>query len=271
MPTEMKILYEHHEDIKRLNFIAEQVDSYGAESPKVLDVGCGNGIISIALGSLGYQVTGIDIDPDSIEFAKKNNPYDNVDFVVMNVEDELLNEKFDIVICSEVIEHLYQPTKFLMHIREKIRPGGMVIITVTNGYGPREMLMTRPMQFLTKKGFGNQLLKLKKLLGYKGATVQSSNPDLTHVKFFRLSALIKTMGELGFDREAFGKADAFGRVFPFSMLTNNFPKLQKLDCKLADFLPKYFSSGFYTSWIYSPKTARQKSGFYSRFRKFQAA
>ena len=65
--------YKDAEDLKRLDFIVDAVNSLNNPQAKVLDIGCGNGNISMALGSLGYNVTGVDIDTVSIEKANAKN------------------------------------------------------------------------------------------------------------------------------------------------------------------------------------------------------
>jgi len=254
----MNVHYTHHEDIKRLNFIKDQVLDMKRKEIRILDVGCGNGIISIALGSLGFEVLGIDIDPASIQKANELNKFPNVSFMVMDVEDEMLNDSFDVVICSEVLEHLHHPEKIIRDIHDSMKPDSLFIVTTPNGYGPREVLMTKPMQAINRYGFGKVLYKVKRMLGYEGASIQSSNPDLEHIQFFKRSDLIHLIESYGFKMKAFGRADFLDRVFPFSLFANRFPALQRLDCKLADILPRYCTSGFYTSWSMVVKTQRIK-------------
>jgi len=74
---------------------------------KILDAGCGNGFIAGQLAEMGHQVTAIDLSEDGIIVANKEYP--NVHFLVHSVYDELndLIGEVDVVISSEVIEHLY--------------------------------------------------------------------------------------------------------------------------------------------------------------------
>lgn len=57
---------------------------------------------------------------------------------------------------------------------EFLKPGGVFVATVPNGYGPREMLITRPMQYLHRKGLDKPIVAFKKMLGYNAKTLQSS-------------------------------------------------------------------------------------------------
>ena len=62
--------YSDIEDLKRLDFIVNSIKALNNPEAKILDIGCGNGNISLALGSIGYHVTGVDID-DRIRLPNK--------------------------------------------------------------------------------------------------------------------------------------------------------------------------------------------------------
>ena len=240
--------YTEPEDIKRLDFIVNQIDQACNQGARVLDVGCGNGNISKALGSLGYIVTGIDISAASVEQASKHNPFENVNFKVADAEKLAETETFDAVVCSEVLEHLNEPKHLVSALQKLTADTGILVITVPNGYGPRELLVTQPIIWLEKNGFGKTIASIKRALGYANATVQSSNPDLTHIQFFTTRTLKKTIEPFGFKSVQWGKANCIEKVFPFSFLANRMKILKKWDCSLANYLPLWCTSGFYTSW-----------------------
>jgi 2-polyprenyl-3-methyl-5-hydroxy-6-metoxy-1,4-benzoquinol methylase len=240
--------YKDAEDFKRLDFIVERIQKNCLPGASVLDIGCGNGNIARVMGSLGYNVLAVDIDENSIEKAKSMNPFPNVTFQMIDAEEFVSVKTFDAIICSEVLEHLHDYKKLLRSIHQMLNPDGVFILTIPNGYGPREMIITKPVQTLINMGFEKPLMKVKKALGYGQGTIQSSNPDLTHIQFFSKRGLFKEVRKENFELESFRKADSLERVIPFSMLAKRNYKLQELDCKMADFLPSYLASGFYTSW-----------------------
>jgi len=102
---------------------------------KILDAGCGNGFIAGRLADMGHQVTAFDLSEDGIAIAKEKYP--NVRFDVRSVYDEVndLIDQVDIIISSEVIEHLYYPQRFLKNMHPILCEGGFLILTTPyHGY-----------------------------------------------------------------------------------------------------------------------------------------
>ena len=249
--------YNRIADRKRVDFIASVLKESLPVNGKILDVGCGNGVISRHLGRLGYNVLGIDVSEKTIENARKINPMPNVKFMTKSAEELVASgETYDAVICSEVLEHLNEPGQLLTVLHDCLAENGKLIITVPNGKGPRETLVTKPILSLRKKNnwMWRTILKIKKMLGYSGTTVQSAADNLDHIQFFSKTDLEKLSRRYGFRITGFGKSNFVEDVFPFSILTNRISLLQKLDCKIADVLPYHFTGGFFTVWEKSKET-----------------
>jgi 2-polyprenyl-3-methyl-5-hydroxy-6-metoxy-1,4-benzoquinol methylase len=243
--------FERIADIIRLNFIVDALDKKLPKGAEVLDVGCGNGVISRSLGEKGFQVKGIDISEKAIARARELNHFPNVQFEVVGAEKLVADGHcYHAVICSEVLEHLSEPGKLLAVLYQLLDPQGLLIVTVPNGWGPRELLVTRPVIALQKKD--NWLWKFvkatKKAFGYKGTTVQSSADDLTHIQFFTKSSLERLARSNQFKIVRFGKINFIEDVFPFSFFTKKMKVLQKWDCAVARFLPHQLTGSFVTVW-----------------------
>ena len=105
-----------------------------------LDVGCGGGILSEPLKRLGAKVTGIDASDKAIEIAKEHSFKSRLDITykctntseLIKSKKENFISKFDVVIASEVIEHVNNRAKFLSDISKLCRPGGVIIFTTIN-------------------------------------------------------------------------------------------------------------------------------------------
>lgn len=243
--------YKRYADIKRLKFITDTLKKHFPSGAEVLDVGCGNGIISRGIGAEGFNVYGIDISEKAIEKARSLTNMNNVRFDVISAE-KLVAEgnRYDVVICSEVLEHLNHPEKLLRVLYQSLTDRGFLIVTVPNGKGPREVLITKPVIALQKKNnwAWRLLLKIKKLFGYSGTTVQSDADDLTHIQFFTRNSLKKLAVENRFRIVSFGKTNFMDDIFPFSLLTRRMRFLQKWDAALAEKLPYGLTGGFVTVW-----------------------
>ena len=121
--------------VKRIDWICEQ-----ACGPRVLDVGCSQGITEILLGRRKIHALGVDIAPKAIAYAEKllaaeaPDVREYVRFLRSDFLVEDLPEKeFDTLILSEILEHLYEPEEMLKKAFLHLRDGGRAIITVPFG------------------------------------------------------------------------------------------------------------------------------------------
>lgn len=242
--------YERIADIKRLNFITECLQKEIPANGNVLDVGCGNGVISRHLGQFGYNVLGIDISQKTIDVARSKNTLPNVHFDAISAEElTAKGQRYDAVICSEVLEHLQQPGILLKTIYDSMKDNGILIVTVPNGKGPREVFVTKPMlKARNNPGLWSFINGVKKTLGFKGTTVQSQADNLDHVQFFSRIDLEQLAVANDFEIIRFAKTNFVEDVFPFSIVTKRVKALQSLDCKVAELLPTGMTGGFNTLW-----------------------
>lgn len=124
--------------------IAEAVLGVIARQPGVntiCDFGCGNGYLAGALGKRGFAVLGIDASDTYLDFARQRNGSERVSFMKGLISLELAAQlrrtqpPFDLVVSSDVIEHIYDPLEFLRAAYELLRPGGVAVIgTPYHGY-----------------------------------------------------------------------------------------------------------------------------------------
>ncbi|HJY27658.1 MAG TPA: methyltransferase domain-containing protein [Pyrinomonadaceae bacterium] len=100
----------------------------------ICDLGCGNGHITGRLAALGYQVTGVDASPSGIKIARLTYP--DVEFVEAMIDADLKSlGSFDLVISSDVIEHLYRPSDLLEAATSLLKRHGQILLgTPYHGY-----------------------------------------------------------------------------------------------------------------------------------------
>ncbi len=116
---------------KLLRYKMLEVLSY-CRGPVVLDVGCGVGFLTKALGQKFDKVVGIDGSSRKIKIAKRKNKLPNVDYKCILFENYKPTQKFDTVIMTNVLEHFEKPIAFLKTVSQWIKPRGRIIITVPN-------------------------------------------------------------------------------------------------------------------------------------------
>lgn len=122
-------------------YLKPSVDYFVRRIPpgaSVLDLGCGNGTFLSLFRDRRWHLYGVDFSPTGIEFAKRSFP--EIDFTLADAElpaGDLLKRAgpVDLIISTEVIEHLYDPKAFLRNAYSLLKPGGILVLTTPyHGY-----------------------------------------------------------------------------------------------------------------------------------------
>lgn len=113
--------------------LIEVVEPYLHKTKNVLDIGCGTGTVAFYLAEKGIRVVGLDISRNAVEIARENAKClglsDRVKFKVSNFPKSYISGKFDLVICSEVLEHIEDDSKSVSKILRLLGQGGMAIFS----------------------------------------------------------------------------------------------------------------------------------------------
>jgi len=117
----------------RTQFIAQRTALAGR---RVLDVGCGGGLLAEALARAGARVTAIDLAPAMIEVARLHAAESAlaVDYRLIAAEEVAAAEPaaFDVVTCMEMLEHVPDPAAMTSTLARALRPGGALFVSTIN-------------------------------------------------------------------------------------------------------------------------------------------
>lgn len=116
----------------RLQWIEEQVGG-SLQGLRILDIGCGGGILAESMARKGAIVTGIDLAAESLETARLHGLESGikVDYQCIAAEDFAQTHagEFDVVTCMEMLEHVPQPASIVQACQQLVRPGGYVLFS----------------------------------------------------------------------------------------------------------------------------------------------
>lgn len=117
----------------RLDWIRQHVDLKGS---RVLDVGCGGGILAEAMASAGAEVSGIDMAEGPLAVARLHQIESGATVNYQQATAEELAAKlagqFDVVTCLEMLEHVPSPAQVIAAVAKLVRPGGHVFFSTIN-------------------------------------------------------------------------------------------------------------------------------------------
>ncbi len=104
------------------------------EKVKILDIGCGGGLLSEPMCRLGAQVLGIDASSKNINVAKIHAKENNlkIDYVCASPENLKINSKFDVILNMEIIEHVENIEIFLKSCQKFLKKDGIMFIATLN-------------------------------------------------------------------------------------------------------------------------------------------
>ena len=184
----------------------------------------------------------------------------------------MLFRSFDLVIASEVLEHVEQPVEFLHVLRSRVAHGGALVLTVPNGHGPAEVAAMLE-ALLQVSGIYRLLRALWRGLGLKPVAHGGAATPLVdslalspHVNFFSHREMLRLLATAGFVVTQF-QPRTFLCGFGFDHVVGLFG-LAAWNARVADCLP----ASLVSDWMFlalpagEPGPATYRRGAYARFR-----
>tara|TARA_B100000287_G_scaffold197686_1_gene186861 strand:- start:1260 stop:1988 length:729 start_codon:yes stop_codon:yes gene_type:complete len=101
---------------------------------KILDIGCGGGLLSEPMSKLGAKVTGIDASINNIKIAQhhSNKQKLKIDYICASPENLKIKDKFDIILNMEIVEHVSDVNLFLKASSKFLKPNGLMFVATLN-------------------------------------------------------------------------------------------------------------------------------------------
>ena len=241
--------YHRPVDIKKLKFIYFTTIRKSLEISKkitdlnILEVGCGKGNILLPLAYLGSNIVGFDIGSDSISETNRKiklNNYINVNAFEDNAYTFDLKTKFDLIIVSEVFEHLKSPEILIRQLLSHSHSKTTILVTIPNGFGPWEykQSLLEPFRAIKRNNIIRNFFGKKKYEVIEG---------VAHVQFYSLLEFVNLFDKSNLFCRNIYKSDSllsfFLHDYPPSRTLGDF--LTTKDITLADRLPYWLASGWY--------------------------
>lgn len=124
--------YSYAYENRRKNTLS-LVESVLKKGDTILDVAAAQGNFSLTLAEMGYRVTWNDIREELVGYVKMKHESGDIDYKPGNVFEVQFDQFFDLVLATEIIEHVAHPDEFLSNLANLVRPGGHIVISTPLG------------------------------------------------------------------------------------------------------------------------------------------
>ena len=126
--------------------------SQGLANKRVLDVGCGGGILAESMAARGARVTGIDMGKEPLQVARLHALESGIELSYRQLTVEALADElpgsFDVVTCMEMLEHVPDPASVVAACARLVRPGGQLFFSTINRTAKSWLLMIAGAEYL---------------------------------------------------------------------------------------------------------------------------
>jgi SAM-dependent methyltransferase len=263
----MSLPEDSYGSAKRFEFIAAIIREHRPRD--ILDIGCGTGVqltLPLAREFPAVEIVGVDADARSLAWARGNAAAPNLRYATAN---EISGERrFDLVVASEVLEHVDAPARFLADLVARVRPGGRLVVTVPNGFGTFEwMALTEAL--LHQSGLQSIIRRLFRR-GWQAPADAAPSVTLAnspHVNFFGFRELGQLFAATGLAVRRYRARTLLCGYMVDDVVAR--ARLLAWNAAVADRLPAWCASDwmFELEAVRPPGDIRWRRGLWSRFRK----
>ncbi|MCX6824774.1 MAG: class I SAM-dependent methyltransferase [candidate division SR1 bacterium] len=141
---------DNYENVKRMkqatfSWIIDKIKKYKKEG-KLLDIGCATGFFMDIAEKKGFDVYGVDISKEAVK--KAQSLFGEHKVFNSSIDDFNIKDKFDVIIMTDLLEHVFDPSKTLHQVKSFLNPGGiLVVLSPDAGSFSRKLMKKYRMQF----------------------------------------------------------------------------------------------------------------------------
>lgn len=117
----------------RFNKAIAAVKQHVPQHSRMIDIAAAQGNFSLHLAELGYRVTWNDLRAELADYVKLKHEIGEIKYLAGDCFELNLQEEYDAVLVTEIIEHVAHPDQFLQNVSRLVKPGGHIILTTPNG------------------------------------------------------------------------------------------------------------------------------------------
>ncbi len=238
---------------KRFDFICASIKAW--QPREVLDIGCGVGTqltAPLAAAFPAIAITGVDEDARSLDWAREHVAAHNLSF--LSPAELPADRRFALVIASEVLEHVVDPSQFLRQLAARLTPGGRLILTVPNGYGVFEWMALAEV-LLNLSSIQAVLRRLKGRRPVPDESTQATLANSPHVNFFSFRELGRLFAATGFVVDRYRARTLLCGYLIDSLMRHR--RLVAWNAEIADHLPAWCAS----DWMFELRAPRLTAPF----------
>ena len=204
--------------------VIEDFTSRPLRELRLLDVGASTGIIGNYLSDSFGKVTGVDIDEAAITYANSTYKKENLEFLVADALNlPFSNESFDVVICSQIYEHVPDPAKMVEEIFRVLKRGGICYFAANNRLALIEPHYDLPFLSLLPRPLAHRYLRL---------TGKGSHYYEEHLSYWGLKSLTKRFKRVDYTLKTV--------LEPEKYFTDYMIRPNSLKARTAQIVLKYF-------------------------------
>ncbi|MCB1117788.1 MAG: 3-demethylubiquinone-9 3-O-methyltransferase [Chlamydiia bacterium] len=136
----------------RSPWIAKVLEEKGKSACKVLDVGCGAGLLSNFLALLGHSVHGIDLSAMSLKYARERDVTKSVNYRIGNAMEMPFDDaSFDVICAMDLLEHVEEPAKVIQESARLLKPDGLFFFHTFNRNWLSNLMIIKAVEWFIPK------------------------------------------------------------------------------------------------------------------------